>query len=207
MTPGGAETDPRVIEALAPARQVLEGIGCIVEDTSPEIGDLLEVQHTFRAWSALLEAGPLVEVHGEAIGEELRRAVAAGRALRIGDLARAERLRAQAWERVVGFFERYDAMAWPTACGLAFPADADMADIAEDWRPAELTPSLELPAMSIPFGRTPDGLPAGLQLIGPRFRDFGLLQLGNAVEQAQAAAQAAAASGRSARRTAAGRGA
>jgi amidase len=182
MTPCGAATDPRVVAALTPARAVLEGLGCIVEEACPAIDDLLEVQHTLRAWSALVEAGPLVEAHGDTIGPELRRAVDAGRALRIEDLARVERLRAQGWERVLAFFTRYDAMVWPTTCGLAFSADMDMDDVTEDWRPAELTPCLELPALSVPFGRTPDGLPAGLQLIGPRFADFGLLQIALAIE-------------------------
>jgi amidase len=182
MTPCGAATDPRLVATLAPARAVLEGLGCIVEDACPEIEELLDVQHTFRAWSALVEAGPLVEAHGDAIGPELRRAVEAGRALSISDMARAERLRAQGWERMVAFFSRYDAMVWPTTCGLAFSADMDMADVTEDWRPAELTPCLELPALSLPFGRTPDGLPAGLQLIGPRFTDFALLQIAHSVE-------------------------
>ena len=41
------------------------------------------------------------------------------------------------------------------------------------------------PAASIPCGFTPSGLPVGLQIIGPRFDDLGVLQAAAAFEQAR----------------------
>jgi Asp-tRNA(Asn)/Glu-tRNA(Gln) amidotransferase A subunit family amidase len=40
------------------------------------------------------------------------------------------------------------------------------------------------PALSLPAGRLPNGLPFGLQVTGPRFRDQLLLDLAGAWEQA-----------------------
>jgi amidase len=40
------------------------------------------------------------------------------------------------------------------------------------------------PAISIPAGFTPEGLPVGLQIVGRARDDFGVLQLAHAFEQA-----------------------
>lgn len=41
-----------------------------------------------------------------------------------------------------------------------------------------------LPAISVPCGFTPDGLPVGLQIVGRHNRDFEVLQLAHAFERA-----------------------
>jgi amidase len=41
-----------------------------------------------------------------------------------------------------------------------------------------------LPAISVPCGFTPEGLPVGVQIIGRHQDDFGLLQFAHAFEQA-----------------------
>jgi amidase len=41
-----------------------------------------------------------------------------------------------------------------------------------------------LPAISVPCGFTPDGLPVGVQIVGRRHDDVGVLQLAHAFEQA-----------------------
>ncbi|MGH9175674.1 MAG: amidase family protein, partial [Vicinamibacterales bacterium] len=41
-----------------------------------------------------------------------------------------------------------------------------------------------LPAISVPCGFTPDGLPVGIQIVGRRHDDFGVLQFAHAFEQA-----------------------
>ena len=61
--------------------------------------------------------------------------------------------------------------------GLPYSADLGEAEIEEDWRSVELTPSLNLPAIALPAGVSKTGLPIGLQIIGPPNSDFKLLQL------------------------------
>ena len=41
-----------------------------------------------------------------------------------------------------------------------------------------------LPAISVPCGFTPEGLPVGVQIVGRHEDDFGVLQLARAFEQA-----------------------
>ena len=40
------------------------------------------------------------------------------------------------------------------------------------------------PAISVPAGFTPEGLPVGIQIVGRYRDDFGVLQIGHAFEQA-----------------------
>jgi len=41
-----------------------------------------------------------------------------------------------------------------------------------------------LPAISVPCGFTPEGLPVGIQIVGRHHDDWGVLQLAHAFEQA-----------------------
>ena len=54
-----------------------------------------------------------------------------------------------------------------------------------DWiAPAFLITLVSLPAGSVPAGKTRDGLPVGLQIVGPRFEEPRILSLAKLVQQA-----------------------
>ncbi len=184
MTPAGAQTAPEVIEALAPSRKVMESLGCIVGDDMPEISDLMESHHVARGLFALQTESYLGSGSTQ-YGPEFQSLLGFANGLTIKDIVRAQQIRTLAWERMVDFFQNHDLLTWPSACGLAYPADLAFDEIKEDWRPVELTPLLELPAISIPFGTTPDGLPAGLQVIGPKGADQRVLQCAYAIQLQQ----------------------
>jgi amidase len=60
-----------------------------------------------------------------------------------------------------------------------------------DWmRSAYLISVTGLPAISVPAGFTPDGLPVGLQLVGRRRADWDLLSIAAVFEAATGYAQA-----------------
>lgn len=72
-------------------------------------------------------------------------------------------------------FAQVDLMVTPTTPQGAFPLDAHVPDSQ-----ADLTAFASLsgcPAVSIPMGTLPDGLPIGMQLIGPPGSDLRLLEL------------------------------
>ena len=82
------------------------------------------------------------------------------------------------------FFSRYDFLLWPTMSGLPFSIELTEDTVEEDWRPVELTPTFNLPAIALPAGLSHAGLPIGLQIIGPPNSDFRLLQLAYGFQQA-----------------------
>ena len=82
--------------------------------------------------------------------------------------------------------EQFDALACPTSPTVAFPIGERAADPLAMYASDLLTiPSClaGLPGLSIPCGLS-DGLPVGLQLIGPQFGENTLFRVGHALEQA-----------------------
>jgi aspartyl-tRNA(Asn)/glutamyl-tRNA(Gln) amidotransferase subunit A len=82
-------------------------------------------------------------------------------------------------------FERFDVLASPTSATTAFPVGARAADPLAMYLTDLLTiPSnmAGLPGLSIPCGLA-DGLPVGLQLIGPQFSENTLFRVAHALER------------------------
>lgn len=182
MTPGGCLPEQSIRSALKPAVGAIVAQGSLVERVCPAIGDMSEAQHIFRAWSAVCDHGALVDEYGDLIGPELRRAVADGRRLTAQDLAHAEAIKAECWGRLADTFNEFELLVWPTTCGPAFDIKTPITEIKEDWRPVELTPGLDLPALTLPFGMA-EGMPVGLQILGPRGSDATILAFGQALEE------------------------
>ena len=82
--------------------------------------------------------------------------------------------------------ERFDVIATPTSPTVAFPIGEKAADPLAMYACDLLTiPSClaGLPGLNVPCGLS-DGLPVGLQLIGPQFGENTLFRVGHALEQA-----------------------
>jgi aspartyl-tRNA(Asn)/glutamyl-tRNA(Gln) amidotransferase subunit A len=85
-------------------------------------------------------------------------------------------------------FVDYDALLVPTTPSVAFPAGAKLADPLAMYANDAFTLPVNLaglPALSIPCGLD-QGLPVGLQIIGPAFSENRLLAIAHAIEQAVA---------------------
>jgi aspartyl-tRNA(Asn)/glutamyl-tRNA(Gln) amidotransferase subunit A len=83
-------------------------------------------------------------------------------------------------------FETFDALVSPTSPTVAFPLGARTADPLAMYLCDLLTiPSCMagLPGLNVPCGLS-EGLPVGLQLIGPQFAENTLFRIGHALEQA-----------------------
>lgn len=97
------------------------------------------------------------------------------------------------WNRVLALRERAanligdcDFMILPSTADTAFEADQLAPEGQEPfslWAPTCLFNLSEQPAASIPFGRDDAGKPIGIQIVGRRFDDHGVLQLAGLVER------------------------
>jgi aspartyl-tRNA(Asn)/glutamyl-tRNA(Gln) amidotransferase subunit A len=86
---------------------------------------------------------------------------------------------------MVGIFKAVDFILAPVSPIAAFALGEKMADPLEMYMMDILTvlPALaDLPALAVPAGLA-DGLPVGIQFIGPRLSDSTLLRLGHAFQE------------------------
>jgi len=171
-------------------------LGCEVEHCQPEFS-LERLWQTWLVHRHWLIQGSL----GAAYADPQKRAllkpeaqweVQGGLQLSAADVYQASINRSD-WYRALGkLFERYDFLLLPTA--QVFPFDAQQAwprlvagremDTYHRWMEVVIGPTLAgLPSMNVPVGFNPQGLPMGLQIIGPAQADRAVLQLAYAHEQ------------------------
>jgi len=189
----GLPVEAAVREVLAPARQVLVDLGCEVVDAAPDLSGADEV---FRAWRAFRFAaffGLLLEEHRARLGPNVIWNTEQGLALTTDELFRATALRATLAQRVGEFFSTVEVLACPVSQVAPFDITLDWVhDINGvpqhtylDWMASSyLISATGLPAISVPAGFTPDGLPVGLQLVGRWRADWSLLGVAHAFEAA-----------------------
>ncbi len=167
MNPDGAKTTNAVLRAINPLKKILTDAGAIVEDVQPVLSGLHAAQSTLRCFGFRVNRGAELEANRHLCSDEILVTLDRANALTADEVVEAQRTRNRVIVRITQFFEAYDIMVWPTSTHPPYDAEAMAADIKEDWKPLELTPVLEIPALTIPVGTTLDGMPCGAQLIGP----------------------------------------
>ncbi|HEX4331250.1 MAG TPA: amidase [Usitatibacter sp.] len=193
---GGLPVDPRVLETLAPARKVLESLGCIVEDAQPDLSGADEAFATLRANSFAMRYAELLRTHRAQMKDTVVWNIEKGLALDGPAVGRAIALRSDIFRRMREFMERYEFLCLPTSQVPPFPAGQPFVDsiggvkLASyiDWMKScyHITVTSH-PAISVPAGFTRDTkpLPVGLQMVGRYRDDFGVLQLAHAFGEAR----------------------
>jgi amidase len=190
---GSMPVEPAVADAIESARGTFEALGWVTQDAFPDLQGAREVFFTLRAHGFASELGPVLDQHPDKLKTTVVWNVQEGRKLTADDLARAHRLRAGMDERVHAFFQRFDVLAMPTVQVPPFPADQEYPETVAgvemntylDWMESCWVITVTgLPAISVPCGFTPGGLPVGIQLVGQRWGDRALLEVAYAFEQA-----------------------
>ena len=190
---GGLPVDPRVTAVLDGQRRVFEDLGCVVEDAEPNLSGADEVFKVLRAWRFELAYSELLEEHRHAMKDTVVWNIEEGRRLTGPQVGRAERSRAELYHRVRAFMEAYEFLVLPVAQVPPFDVkeryvreiDGEEMGTYIDWmRSCYYVTVTGLPAISVPCGFTPEGLPVGVQIVGRHRDDFGVLQLANAFESA-----------------------
>ncbi|MCW2509036.1 MAG: Amidase, Asp-tRNAAsn/Glu-tRNAGln amidotransferase subunit [Modestobacter sp.] len=190
---GRVTVDPAITAVLASSVGVLESLGATVEEACPDLSGADDVFGTLRAWLFEASYGEISRRSPDRVKESIRWNAELGAKLTGPDLAHAEQLHTTLYQRVVGFFQRYDVLLAPTTQVLPFPVEVEypteIAGVHQDnyleWmRSCTLISATGCPALSVPGGFTPDGLPVGLQIVGAPRADRRVLEVGHAFEQA-----------------------
>ena len=190
---GFGAVDAEVRDHLAATMRRLEGEGAAVEEVTPDVTGLEETYHGLRGmlWATVARTlPPGARAHFKATLETNTRF---GEGLTMADIAAAQVGRSRLFAEMLGFFGRFDVLALPVVGCLPRPQSEEWVreiggerlDGYMDWlRFAFLATVTGLPAMSVPVGLGPRGLPVGLQLVGRPRDEAGLLRAARFVERA-----------------------
>ena len=190
---GLAPVDARVVAAIEAQRPTFEALGCRTEETIADFTDAREVFHVQRAMIFAASHAEHLRQHRGLLKDTVIWNVEEGLKLTAEQIAAAELKRTQLFERVHEFFERHEFLVLPTAQVLPFPVEEQwvreidgrpMRDYLEWMTSCWLVTVSGHPAVSVPCGFSPEGLPIGVQIVGRYRDDFGVLQLAYAFQQA-----------------------
>ncbi len=190
---GGLPIDPRVTAAIDAQRHVFEALGCAVDDAEPDLSDADEIFKVLRAWSYELSFSELLRTHRNRIKDTVIWNTEAGMRLSGPDIARAERQHTALYHRVREFMATYEFLICPVSQAPPFDVTQPYLtaingvpmDTYIDWmRSCYYISVTGHPAISVPCGFTPEGLPVGVQIVGRHQDELGVLQLAYAFEQA-----------------------
>ncbi|MGW8552408.1 amidase [Streptomyces tubercidicus] len=190
---GCAPADPEVLAVLEPQLRVLEELGCRVDTACPDLDGADETFRTLRAHTFDLALGDLLDSAPQALKPSIVWNIEEGRRLTVSDLRTATAVRRRLYLGMLDFFSGYDLLLAPVSQVTPFDAELEYPhEVAGrpthsylDWmRSAYLISVLGVPALSVPAGFTPGGLPVGLQFVGAPRADLAVLQAGHAYESA-----------------------
>ena len=122
-------------------------------------------------------------------GDEVKRRMIIGAAVLSSEsydvyFMQAARVRRMIADSFASAFEQCDLIVCPSSAGTAMPLASDLSPL-EYYALDLFTVAMNLagvPACSVPCGLAANGLPLGMQVVGPRFEDMHVLQLAKHIE-------------------------
>jgi amidase len=192
---GDLPVDAEVTDALQDSRAALAAMGCVVEEVEPDLTAADEAFEVLRAVGYAHAFGALLETGAEGLKDTIVWNTRVGLALTGAQVARALALQTEMFQRMRALLERYDALALPVSQVAPFPVEQEwvgeiagerMGSYLEWMRSCSRITVTAHPAISLPAGFTPEGLPVGLQLVGRHRGELDLLRLAAGIERATA---------------------
>lgn len=194
---GNTVIDPHVLAATQKATLSLEQFGAHVEEMADDM------EPTEPMWLVISTAlwrarfSHLLPQWRDRMSPTLLRQMDNGANHSAEDLMRAYVRRTEIYRQIQGWFERYDIIAMPTLTRTALPlkeglfepievAGQKFDSVRKAWFPYTHPFNLSgNPAVTLPCGVHPDGLPMAIQLVGRRGADALLCHAAALFEQAQ----------------------
>ena len=189
-TLGYVDVNDEVAASVAAAANVFTELGAHVDTVDLDIECPQDIYHTLWFAGAARRFGQLSDEELELVDPGLQEIVKEGLQYSLKDYMDAEARRAALGSKMCQFHENYDLLLTPTLPIPAFEAGIECLPHQRRWTdwagfsyPINLT---QQPACSVPCGLTKDGLPIGLQVVGPKYADAAVLQAAFAYEQTRA---------------------
>ncbi len=194
---GSLPFEPGVLDVCKGSLKIFESMGCVVQEAQPDYS----IDAVWRAWLQLrawqVGASLLVYYNDPAkralMKPEAIYEVESGLKLTAFEISAASVVRTEWYQAVRRFFEKYDYFIVPTA--QLFPFDVNThwpTEIAgkqmqtyHEWMKCVLPITMAgCPAIAAPAGFGEQGLPIGIQIMGPNHAELACLQLAHGYDTA-----------------------
>lgn len=185
---GYVSVAPDILRAVDAAVDQLKALGAEVTEIDPGFSSPKTTFDTLwhAGASRLLDGLDAQQI--ESLDPGLRAIAEHGKTLSLTDYLIAGEERAALTARMAAFHQTYDLLVTPTlplsafAAGHDTPPGSDYVDWV-DWTPFSYPFNLtQQPAASMPCGLDDNGLPVGLHLVGPRYRDDRVMAVARLLE-------------------------
>ncbi|MGH7925348.1 MAG: amidase, partial [Candidatus Binatus sp.] len=187
---GKVPFDRGVLDLCEGALPVFEALGCIVETAIPDypLEPVWQSWLKIRAWQigAMLNGAYADPARRALMKPELQWEIENGLKAGAFEIVDANVVRTAWYQAVSTFFEKYDFMIAPA--GQVFPFDATIhwpsevggvsMETYHRWMEVMIPISMSgCPALSVPAGFNEQGLPMGIQIVGPNHAEMACMQL------------------------------
>ncbi len=190
---GVADVDDDVRAAFWAAIDRVVTAGAEVVEAHPAAVDPVPLWDAIALPEGYASEGPLVEQHHDEVGADATAICLAGATVTAAQYLDAQEARAGYSARWQSFFADVDVLLTPAMPVTAFPvgqlapttiAGREVPPSFDAWCALALPANLAgLPAACVPVGAGRDGLPVGLQVIGPRWGDALVLRAAALVDR------------------------
>ena len=192
---GNRLVDAEVLAACEAAVRHLERAGAHVDTVEENFAALEDAFLVVLQAGLAARVGPHMATFRDKIARSLRESVKRGARWSAVDWANALGQRTAVYRRTQALFQRFDVLVSPTLSRPALAVDHDAFElitiggeiagsIRGAWYPYDWPFNLSgHPAVSLPCGWSSDGLPIGLQIVGPWYADRRVLALAAHLER------------------------
>jgi len=193
LTPdfGFAPTERHIAEVFTEKSALFRHVFARADDATPDCGGADEAFEVARAIAMLAAHLEKVRTRPQEVGPNVRANIEEGLRYTAADVARADALQTALYRRWQTFFQHYDVILSPSITisprpwRELFPAQIDGKPTRTYFHWLALAYAVTLPghpAVSLPVGCDRNGMPFGLQIVGPRGGDAYVLSVAAALE-------------------------
>jgi amidase len=188
---GITPVEPDIADQCREFTYSLEQESIQVEESHPDMSGCHEAFRTLRALHFATFRGELLEDHRNEMKSDVIWNIEEGMALSAHQIMQADRVRAQLCQNMAEFFRQYDFLVTPGAIVPPFPREQRYVEECAghrfqnylEWMAIGYAITLVgCPAISIPCGFSTNGMPVGLQIVGPPRREAELLAFARKIE-------------------------
>ena len=193
LTPdfGFAPTERHIADVFTEKTSLFRHVFARAEDASPDCSGTDESFEVLRSLAFLSAHADKVRDRPNDVGPNVRANVEEGQRYSAADVARAMTTQTQVYRRWQSFFQHHDVILTPSitigprSWRELYPAEIDGKPTRTYFHWLAMAYAVTLvghPAVSLPMGVDRNGMPFGLQIVGPRGGDAYVLAVAHALE-------------------------